>query len=228
MFPLVLIQVGLILVIVGRLTPKGSQAGQAVRRVVGVLHWLLYGVGGLVTLVGLIYGGAQLYVNSQQPPLPPELQQALAQAPQNALAAAQPSTGGAVPTNLPPSRIRIGRIGADWPILLSDLNYDLRTQAVGWIVGSAFPGAPGNMVLYGQLDGPYGTFTRLHELQVGDEMIVWAGQIEYRYRVRAVKETFDDDVAVMAPTTSPTATLITDSPKSLDRRLVVIADYLAR
>ena len=85
MFPLVLIQVGLILIIVGRLIPGGRQAGQAVRRVVGVLHWLLYGVGGLVTLVGLIYGGAQWYVNSQQPPLPPEFQQALTQAPQNAL-----------------------------------------------------------------------------------------------------------------------------------------------
>src|SRR5690349_3032139 len=67
------------------------------------------------------------------------------------------------PAALPPVRVRIPRIGVDWPVVLSD-NADMpRFKGVGWLFGSAYPGWAGNMVLFGHLDGPYATFGRLPE-----------------------------------------------------------------
>src|SRR5205814_543012 len=73
---------------------------------------------------------------------------------------------------LPPERIRIPRIGVDWPVVLSDITHLPRFNGVGWLQGSAYPGTAGNLVLYGHLDGRYATFGRLHELRAGDEFSV--------------------------------------------------------
>ncbi len=134
---------------------------------------------------------------------------------------------------MPPMRLYLPDIGTDWPVVLSNGKQLPRFKGIGWLLGSAYPGAPGNMVLFGHLDGEYATLTRLKELKPGDIFSVFTDGGEYRYRVRSSFETTPDDVGVMAPTESATATLITcsghwDRIESMyDRRLVVIADYLS-
>lgn len=136
------------------------------------------------------------------------------------------------PPLLPPERIIIPRLEMDWPVVLSTVDHLPQFTGVGWLLGSAFPGAPGNMVLYGHLGGPNGTFMRLHELQPGDEFSVMSAGAEHRYRVRSSQETTPDDVGVLAPTSTATATLITCSgpwdpvAQTNVRRLIVTADYL--
>ncbi|HEU5014612.1 MAG TPA: class F sortase [Roseiflexaceae bacterium] len=137
-----------------------------------------------------------------------------------------------VETSLPPVRIVIPKISVDWPVVLSDNDHMPQFQGVGWLMGSGFPGASGNMVLFGHLGGPYGTFMRLHELQQGDEFSVFTQVGEQRYRVRSTYETTPDDVAALAPTNHASATLITCSgpwnpvAQTNERRLIVLADYL--
>jgi sortase A len=132
---------------------------------------------------------------------------------------------------LPPLRIEIPKIGVAWPVVLAD-NDDLpRFRGVGWLMGSAYPGQAGNIVLFGHLDGPYSTFPRLIELKPGDRFSVFTETREHRYLVRGTFETTFDDVSVLIPSDTATATLITCSghwdPVAQDysHRLIVKADY---
>lgn len=137
------------------------------------------------------------------------------------------------PQVMPPVRLVVGDTGTDWPVVLSNGIQIPRFKAIGWLLGSAYPGAPGNMVLFGHVDGKYATLDRLKEITPGDTLSVHTSDAEYLYRVRAVFETTPDDVGVMAPTGSATATLITCSGRwdaadgMYDRRLVVTADYVS-
>lgn len=143
-----------------------------------------------------------------------------------------PTASPSAPPLLPPERIIIPRIQVDWPVVLSTVDHLPQFTGVGWLMGSAFPGAPGNIVLYGHLGGPNGTFMRLHEVQPGDEFRVISAGVEHQYRVRSSQETTPDDVGVLAPTSTATATLITCSgpwdpvAQTNERRLIVTADYL--
>lgn len=114
--------------------------------------------------------------------------------------------GGAT---LPPERLLIPAIGADWPIVLATAEHLPHFRGVGWLMGSAAPGRPGNMVLFGHRGGDFATLARLPELRVGDAVIVLTAEAELRYQVRETFETTPDDVAVLAPTAEPTLTLIT-------------------
>jgi sortase A len=135
---------------------------------------------------------------------------------------------------LPPLRIAIPKIGVDWPVVLSDNEHLPEFRGVGWLMGSSFPGVPGNMVLFGHLGGAHGTFMRLHELQPGDEFSIFTEARELRYRVRSSHETTPDDVGVLAPTDNASATLITCSGpwdpivQTNQRRLIVSAEYVAQ
>ncbi len=146
----------------------------------------------------------------------------------------QVTEAGAVYTPLPPKRIKIPRIGVDWPVVLSDNEHLPKFRGVGWLLGSAFPGAPGNVVLFGHLDGPYATFGRLRELQPGDVFTVITDGGEFTYRVRSSFQTTPDDVSVLAPTDTPTATLITCSgrwdpiARTYSHRLILTADLVQK
>ncbi len=221
------------------------------------LHRVLCILGCLLVLLGLGYAGLFRYLTWREQ-VSPSTRQVLVlkngreipllqptSAPRPATQAvelsnerrAEPSAAPtATPTAppLPPKRIKIPKIEVDWPVVLSDNDHLPRFRGVGWLMGSAFPGAPGNLVLFGHLGGPYGTFMRLHELEAGDEFSVLIDQGERRYRVRSSRETTPDDVAVLAPTDTATATLITcsgpwDSVRQTnERRLIVTADYIGQ
>jgi LPXTG-site transpeptidase (sortase) family protein len=145
-----------------------------------------------------------------------------------------PGAWPAVPKRqvMPPVRLVMSDTRTRWPVVLSNGIQLPRFKAIGWLLGSAYPGAPGNMVLFGHVDGKYATLDRLKDVAPGDTFSVLTSDAEYRYRVRSVFETTPDDVGVMAPTGAATATLITCSGRwdaadgMYDRRLVVTADYL--
>lgn len=132
---------------------------------------------------------------------------------------------------LPPERLIIPRINVNWPVTLADIDHLPKFQGIGWMFGTAFPGAPGNMVLTGHAGGPYATFDRLHEVQRGDEILVQTMSALHRYRVQTIYETTPDDVLVMAPSDQTIATLITCSGdwiperQTNERRLIVVAVY---
>ncbi|HMA36028.1 MAG TPA: sortase [Chloroflexia bacterium] len=133
---------------------------------------------------------------------------------------------------LPPLRVRVPRLGLDWPVVLSDGQHLPRFKGVGWLLGSAYPGQAGNLVLLGHLDGPYATFGRLHELGANDTVAVVTEAGVRAYRVRTVFQATPDDVAVLAPTDQATLTIITCSGRwdprvrMYDHRLIVIADLV--
>ncbi len=223
---LLLIGVGLViasrLVRVPQVTSGARSRPKSIGRRVG--SGLLLLSGSVALLVGTVFGALNMYVAFTRANLPKPPPTALVAQPGTVGAAAE-QRGVAAP--LPPNRIRIARIGADFPVALSDVDYDLRFQGVGWMKGSGLPGA-GNVVLYGQLDGPFATFGRLRELQAGDEFSLFTQLGEHRYRVRSAGETSADDVALMQATKTPVATLITDVANAPERRFVVVADYVER
>jgi sortase A len=163
-------------------------------------------------------------------PKPPQPTAAPAQAAAQAPAARGP-TPPAQPV-LPPERLQIAKIGLDWPVVLSHNDHMPEFKGVGWMLGSAAPGATGNMVLFGHAGGPYGVFERLSELELGDELTVSTYQGALLYRVEAITETTPDDVTALLPSDTATATLITCSGpwdferQTNTRRLVITARLL--
>lgn len=218
---------------------------------------LLMIMGCLALLIGIGYGGTIAYLSWREQ-VSPSTQRVLVLKDGRQIPLVQPAnrvmvsptavappgasapllTAAPVPVasapRLPPERIVIPKIGVDWPVVLGDNDHLPRFRGVGWLMGSGFPGVPGNMVLFGHLGGPYGTFMRLQELQPGDEFSVFTQAGEQRYRVRSSYETTPDDVGVLAPTSYASATLITCSgpwdpvAQTNERRLIVFADYLGQ
>lgn len=133
---------------------------------------------------------------------------------------------------LPPERLIIPAIEVDWPVVLATVDHLPRFRGVGWLAGSTFPGASGNLVLFGHRGGQAGTFMRLPELQPGDEFQVVTADTTYHYRVREIFETTPDDVTVLAPSATATATLITctgpwdAANQTNELRHIVVADLI--
>ena len=132
----------------------------------------------------------------------------------------------AIPTPGPeaPTRVVISAINVDALVVEGDSPEQLKL-GVGHYLGSANPGERGNMVLYAH-DDIYGEiFRRLHELELGDEVVIYAGDQPYRYLVTAKQIVEPTEVRVLAPTTKPVATLITCYPYMVDtHRVVVVAE----
>jgi sortase A len=132
----------------------------------------------------------------------------------------------AIPTPGPeaPTRIVIPAINVDALIVEGDTWEQLKL-GVGHHLNTADPGERGNMVLSGH-DDIYGEIFRyLGDLELGDEIVIYAGEQPYRYIVRAKQIVDPTDVSVLAPTTKPVATLITCYPYMVDtHRIVVVAE----
>jgi sortase A len=131
-----------------------------------------------------------------------------------------------IPTPGPeaPTRITIPAINVDALVVQGD-SWEQLKLGVGHHLGSANPGERGNMVLSAH-DDIYGEiFRRLHELELGDEVVIYAGGQPYRYLVTAKQIVEPTEVRVLASTTKPVATLITCYPYMVDtHRVVVIAE----
>ncbi len=132
----------------------------------------------------------------------------------------------AIPTPGPeaPTRIVIPAIGVDALVVPGD-SWEQLKRGVGHHLGSANPGERGNMVLSAHNDIYGEIFRHLANLELGDEIIVYAGELPYRYIVTAKQIVEPTEVSVLAPTTKPVATLISCYPYMVDsHRIVVIAE----
>ena len=131
-----------------------------------------------------------------------------------------------VPTPGPrsPTRIVIAGISIDWPVVEGD-SWDELKQGIGHRVGSANPGERGNLVLSGH-DDVYGEpFRDLEKLEVGKDVLVYAGGTSFRYVIRARRVVAPSDLSVLMSSKSPVITLITCTPYRVDtNRLVLIGD----
>ncbi len=132
----------------------------------------------------------------------------------------------AIPTPGPeaPTRIVIPAIGVDALVVEGD-SWEQLKLGVGHHPNSANPGERGNMVLSAHNDIYGEIFRHLADLELGDEVIVYAGEQPYRYIVTAKQIVEPTQVSVLAPTTRPIATLISCYPYMVDsHRIVVIAE----
>ncbi len=119
------------------------------------------------------------------------------------------------------SRIQIPAIGVDAPIVQGD-GWEQLKRGVGQHVGSANPGQKGNLVLSAHNDIFGEIFRHLDQLQPGDEIIVHTNRRVYTYVVGGWDVVEPTRVEVMAPTSDPTATLISCYPYLVDSERIVV------
>jgi sortase A len=132
-----------------------------------------------------------------------------------------------IPTPGPeaPTRIVISAIEVDALVVEGD-SWEQLKLGVGHHLGSADPGERGNMVLSAH-DDIYGEiFRRLPDLELGDEVTVYAGEQPYRYVVTAKQIVEPTVVEVLAPTTKPVVTLVSCYPYMVDTHRIVVVGEL--
>jgi sortase A len=148
------------------------------------------------------------------------------------------------PATSPPTRLVIAKIGVDIPVL----PVGVRTARVGgkerllWAdvpnaggfhETSAYPGNPGNTVINGHRDILGSVFRHLDKVDVGDEIVLYVGDVAYPYRVTetlVVPETFAsaaqraENLKYIGYVPEERLTLVTCTPVGLaTHRLLVIA-----
>ena len=119
------------------------------------------------------------------------------------------------------------------PSLAAAAEWDSPGPAVGWVLTSALPDRPGNVILYGH-NNMYGSvFRNLGKLAPGDALILQTGQATWQYQVDRVvllpilgatagqRQAYQ---AYLADSTLPRLTVISCwPPESNTYRLIVIA-----
>ena len=148
------------------------------------------------------------------------------------------------PSDLPPTRLVIPAISLDIPVVPVGVKTvrDVGGSRVVWADApnaaafhqtSAYPGNPGNTVLNGHRDILGSVFRELNKVDVGDEIIVYAGDVAYPYLVTEtliVPEAFasaeqrKENLRLIGYMPEERLTLITCTPIGLaTHRLLVIA-----
>ena len=131
-----------------------------------------------------------------------------------------------VPTPGPrsPTRIVIAAINVDWPVVQGDGWEELK-QGIGHRVGSVNPGERGNLILSGHNDVYGEPFRDLEKLEIGKDVLVYAGGTSFRYIVKTKRIVVPTDLTPLALSKTPIVTLITCTPYRVDtHRLVVIGE----
>lgn len=121
-------------------------------------------------------------------------------------------------------------IKRDWTALESDIQESLRDGVVHY-PGTAQAGDEGNVVITGHSSyfpwdpGRFkDVFALLHEVVIGDEIIVYRDQKPYRYRVYETRVVMPDQVEVLTQAGENRLTLITCTPVGTNlKRLIVLA-----
>jgi sortase A len=128
-----------------------------------------------------------------------------------------------VPTAAPDQgiRIQIPALEVDAPIVQGD-GWEQLKKGVGQNVGSANPGQNGNVVLSAHNDVYGELFRFLDKLQPGDQVVLYTQQRQYVYVVDRTAIVEPTAVEVMAPTGSPTVTLISCYPYLVNKQRIVV------
>jgi sortase A len=145
----------------------------------------------------------------------------------------------------PPTRLVIEAIELDAPveevgsrqITVRDVVYEQWLVpdkfAAGWNPRSGFPGEQGNMVLFGHNNAHGKVFANLYRLEVGDKIVVYAGNRSFTYVVSDSMKLKEKDVTIaqmvenaawIGETDDERLTLVTCWPPYQDTyRLIVVA-----
>jgi sortase A len=143
----------------------------------------------------------------------------------------------------PPRRLVISAISLDseimavgWrPVLIDGKVYgqwETANNVVGWHNLSARPGQVGNTVLAGHSDINAQVFRNLKDVEIGDEVVVFAGEQTYHYVVTQkflVKEKGVslqqriENASWIAPTQDERLTLVTCANLGATHRLIIVA-----
>ncbi len=147
-----------------------------------------------------------------------------------------------------PTRLFIPAIDLEATIVVArSIDYEYQGQsattwqvpnwfAVGWHENSAPPGEPGNTVLNGHRNIYGSVFRDLGELEIGDEIIVYADETDYHYHVvhqelvREAGQPLDvraQNARLLLPTQDRRLTLVTCAPLTQStHRLILVAQPL--
>jgi sortase A len=178
--------------------------------------------------------------SSGQKPLPivNNSQSAKKQIPALSMAIAPPDDRILVPRisqNVPIVRVPTDMlIRKDWGALEKQIQEALRHGVVHF-PGTAFPGEPGNIVLTGHSSyfpwdpGRFkDVFALLHQVNVGDKVIVYHEQKKYEYQIYEKKVVKPSQVDVLTQKGESRLTLITCTPVGTDlNRLVLLAKLIS-
>ncbi|MGD8402788.1 MAG: class D sortase [Anaerolineales bacterium] len=128
-----------------------------------------------------------------------------------------------IPTPAPDQavRLQIPRLNVDAPVVQGD-GWEQLKKGVGQHIGSANPGQNGNVVLTAHNDVYGELFRHLDQLEAGDNVIVYTQQRQHVYIVDRTVIVEPTAVEVMAPTGSPTVTLISCYPYLVDSQRIVV------
>jgi sortase A len=128
-----------------------------------------------------------------------------------------------VPTAAPDQavRIQIPAINVDAPIVQGD-GWEQLKKGVGQYIGSPNPGQDGNVVLSAHNDVYGEIFRYLDRLVPGDQIVIYTNQRQYTYIVDRTVLVEPTAVEVMAPTASPTVTLISCYPYLVNNQRIVV------
>lgn len=119
------------------------------------------------------------------------------------------------------TRIQIPALSID-AIVVHGNDWEQLKIGVGHSVGSANPGERRNLVLAAHNDVYGELFRYLDRLKPGDEVMVYAGQQRYRYVISGSRIIEPTQVEVMAPTSTPSVTLISCYPYLVDTKRIVV------
>jgi len=156
------------------------------------------------------------------------------QIPNLSLAIAPPDDRIIIPRinkNVPVEKVKTENlVKRDWGALEKDIQESLRDGVVHY-PGTAEAGQHGNVVITGHSSyfawdpGRFkDVFALLHEVVIGDQIIVYHDQAKYLYKVYDTKVIIPDEVEVLTQAGGDRLTLITCTPVGTNlKRLVVLA-----
>ena len=138
-----------------------------------------------------------------------------------------------------PTRVVVGAIGVDTPVRnpnstsLADLDNELLSGAVRY-PGTAFLDEEGSVLIFGHQsylpvvkNQAFKAFNDMQDLEQGDTISVYSGEVEYRYAVRSVTLVTTEIGTIPLETRGRTLVLVTcNSLGGKEERYIVRADFI--
>lgn len=123
-----------------------------------------------------------------------------------------------------PFKISIPEIDMEW-MVNEGTDFKTLKEGPGFFTGSAFPGETGTCVVAGHRTTYGAPFSRLDELEEGDEIIIeTTGNEEFTYIVTGQEAVLPTDLSVLENTDYPSLVLSTCTPRYFaTRRLIIFA-----
>ncbi len=123
-------------------------------------------------------------------------------------------------------------IKRDWGALENDIQDALKGGVVHY-PGTSLPDQEGNVVITGHSSyfpwdpGRFkDVFALLHDVVIGDKLVIYYGQDKYTYEVDEIKIVLPDDIDILKQTTRDQVTLITCTPVGTNLKRLIVTGKL--